>query len=279
LTRRARECSCGERLSIGFKRALAGGQLQIGLWSTLASHIAAEVSAGSGFDWLLLDIEHAPNDVSTVHRQLQGHTRQRATSAVVRPAWERFPSCSSGSSTIGVQSMLVPFVQNAEEAARAVAATRYRAARHPRRGDDDGWANRYGRVTDYLDDARTMKSAVVVQIETRAALAAWRSIASVDGIDGLSSPERSGPRTWVISCQERAPGGPGGDRRLDRPACRKDRQDGRHPGVPSRRDARHWIECRLQIWFAVGKRHRHSRPAGQRRLAAEGSSAHAGHEL
>ena len=59
------------------KRALAGGQLQIGLWSTLASHIAAEVSAGSGFDWLLLDIEHAPNDVSTVHRQLQAMTGQR----------------------------------------------------------------------------------------------------------------------------------------------------------------------------------------------------------
>ena len=163
------------------KRALAGGQLQIGLWSTLASHIAAEVSAGSGFDWLLLDIEHAPNDVSTVHRQLQAMQSSPA-SAVVRPAWND-PVVFKRLLDIGVQSLLVPFVQNAEDARRAVAATRYPP--HGIRGvATTTRANRYGRVRDYLARAHD-EICVVVQIETRAALAGLESIAEIEGIDGL----------------------------------------------------------------------------------------------
>src|SRR5262245_65486975 len=68
------------------KRALREGRPQIGLWSTLASHIAAEVLAGSGFDWVLFDTEHAPNELTLVHRQLQA-MQGSPTSAVVRPAW------------------------------------------------------------------------------------------------------------------------------------------------------------------------------------------------
>jgi 4-hydroxy-2-oxoheptanedioate aldolase len=163
------------------KRALAGGQLQIGLWSTLASHIAAEVSAGSGFDWLLLDLEHAPNDVSTVHHQLQA-IQGSTTSAMVRPAWND-PVVFKRLLDIGVQSLLVPFVQNADEARRAVAATRY-----PPRGirgvATTTRANQYGRVKDYLVHAHD-EICVIVQVETRAALADLESIAAVDGIDGL----------------------------------------------------------------------------------------------
>jgi 4-hydroxy-2-oxoheptanedioate aldolase len=163
------------------KRALAGGQLQIGLWSTLASHIAAEVSAGSGFDWLLLDTEHAPNDVSTVHRQLQA-MQGSATSAVVRPAWND-PVIVKRLLDLGVQSLLVPFVQNADEARRAVAATRYPP--HGIRGvATTTRANRYGRVKDYLARAHD-EICVIVQIETRAALASLESIAGIEGIDGL----------------------------------------------------------------------------------------------
>jgi 4-hydroxy-2-oxoheptanedioate aldolase len=68
------------------KAALRAGQPQIGLWSTLASPVAAEIVAGSGFDWVLLDTEHAPNDVTDIHRLLQA-TQGSATNVVVRPSW------------------------------------------------------------------------------------------------------------------------------------------------------------------------------------------------
>jgi 4-hydroxy-2-oxoheptanedioate aldolase len=119
--------------------------------------------------------------VSTVHRQLQA-VQSSATSAVVRPAWND-PVVFKRLLDIGVQSLLVPFVQNADDARRAVAATRY-----PPRGirgvATTTRANRYGRVKDYLARAHD-EICVVVQIETRAALAGLESIAEIEGIDGL----------------------------------------------------------------------------------------------
>ena len=163
------------------KRALAAGRQQIGLWSTLAAPTAAEVIAGSGFDWILLDTEHAPNDVITVHRQLQA-MQGSPTSAVVRPFWND-PVLFKRLLDIGVQTLLVPFVQNADEARRAVAATRY-----PPQGirgvAGTIRANRYGRVKDYLRDAGD-EICVFVQIETGVAIANIEAIAAVDGVDGL----------------------------------------------------------------------------------------------
>src|SRR5438045_1682206 len=105
------------------KRALQAGRPQIGLWSSLSSHVSVEIIAGSGFDWLLLDTEHAPNELTMVHQQLQAMTGGTAT-AVVRPAWND-AVIFKRLLDIGVQSLLVPMVQTAEEAQRAVAATRY----------------------------------------------------------------------------------------------------------------------------------------------------------
>src|SRR5713226_3088705 len=96
------------------KRALREGRPQIGLWSSLSSHITVEVVAGSGFDWLLLDTEHSPNELTMVHRQLQAMTGGTA-SAVVRPAWSD-AVLFKRLLDVGVQSLLVPFVQNADEA-------------------------------------------------------------------------------------------------------------------------------------------------------------------
>src|SRR4030088_3420404 len=93
------------------KRSLAAGRPQIGLWSTLASPAAAEIIAGSGFDWILLDTEHAPNDVTDVHRQLQA-MQGGGASVVVRPFWND-PVLFKRLLDIGVQTLLVPFVQNA----------------------------------------------------------------------------------------------------------------------------------------------------------------------
>ena len=128
------------------KRALREGRPQIGLWSSLSSHITVEVIAGSGFDWLLLDTEHSPNELTMVHSQLQAMTGGSA-SAVVRPAWND-PVLFKRLLDVGVQTLLVPFVQTADEARRAVAATRYPPA-GIRGVATTTRANRYGRVKDY----------------------------------------------------------------------------------------------------------------------------------
>ena len=163
------------------KRALLNGLPQIGLWSSLSSHITVEVIAGSGFDWLLLDTEHSPNEVTMVLSQLQAMTGGTAT-PVVRPAWndavlfKRFLD-------IGVQSFLVPWVQNADEARRAVAATRY-----PPEGirgvATTIRANRFGRIKNYAASVHA-ELCIVVQIETQVALGNLEEIAAVDGVDAL----------------------------------------------------------------------------------------------
>src|SRR5438270_750078 len=129
------------------KRALREGRPQIGLWSSLSSHVTVEVIAGSGFDWLLIDTEHSPNEPTMVLSQLQAMTGGTA-SAVVRPAWND-AILFKRLLDIGVQSFLVPFVQSADEARRAVAATRFPPA-GIRGVAATTRANRYGRVKDYV---------------------------------------------------------------------------------------------------------------------------------
>ena len=164
-----------------FKHAIAAGQLQIGLWCSLCSGIAAEIVSHSGFDWLLLDTEHSPNEVPNVLAQLQA-IQAGTASAIVRPAWndivliKRFLD-------IGAQTLLIPFVQNAEEARRAVEATRYPPG-GSRGITGSGRASRYGRVRDYLKNA-SQEICVLVQVETRAALDRIEAIAAVDGVDGV----------------------------------------------------------------------------------------------
>jgi 4-hydroxy-2-oxoheptanedioate aldolase len=164
-----------------FKHSLAAGRLQIGLWSSLASSIAAEIIGDSGFDWILLDTEHSPNEIPGLVGQLQALTRGGAT-PIVRPAWNDAVLIKR-ILDIGVQTLLVPFVQTPEEAARAVAATRYPPA-GMRGTAGNSRASRFGRVTDYLKKADT-EMCVLVQVETRSALDQIEAIAAVDGVDGV----------------------------------------------------------------------------------------------
>lgn len=164
-----------------FKRALAEGRQQIGLWCSLPGSYAAEAVAGSGYDWLLFDTEHSPGDPLTVLGQLQA-VAPYPVSAVVRPAAndtvliKRFLD-------LGAQTLLIPFVQNADEARAAVAATRY---------PPDGVrgvsgltrASRFGRVPGYARGA-SAEICLLVQIETREALAELEAIAGVPGVDGI----------------------------------------------------------------------------------------------
>ena len=106
-----------------FKHAIAQGQLQIGLWCSLCNPIAAEIVSHSGFDWLLLDTEHSPNELPDVLAQLQA-TEAGTASCVVRPAWNDMVLIKR-TLDIGAQTLVLPFVQTPEEARRAVEWTRY----------------------------------------------------------------------------------------------------------------------------------------------------------
>lgn len=164
-----------------FKHGLARGELQIGLWCSLCSNIAAELVAYSGYDWLLLDTEHSPNEIPDLVAQLQAVATGTA-SAIVRPAWNDTVLIKRVLD-IGAQSVLLPYVQNAEEARRAVAATRY-PPKGVRGVTGSGRAARYGRVGEYL--ARADEDiCVLVQAETRTALDNIEAIASVEGVDGV----------------------------------------------------------------------------------------------
>jgi 4-hydroxy-2-oxoheptanedioate aldolase len=164
-----------------FKRALAAGTPQIGLWMSLASPTATEVAAGAGFDWLLLDMEHSPNELPDIAHHLRAAEGGTAE-PVVRVPWND-PVMVKRLLDIGARSLLFPFVQSAEEAKRAVAATRY-----PPRGirgfAGTTRANRYGRVPDYAKRA-SEEICVLVQCETRKAVADIPAIAAVDGVDGI----------------------------------------------------------------------------------------------
>lgn len=164
-----------------FKHDLAAGKLQIGLWSSLCSNLAAEVISDSGFDWILLDTEHSPNEIPDLVTQLQAVQRGTAT-PIIRPAWND-AVLAKRCLDIGAQTLLFPYVQNPEEAKRAVASTRY----PPQgiRGVSAGArASRYGRVPGYLGKANA-EICVLVQVETRPALDQIEAIAKVEGVDGV----------------------------------------------------------------------------------------------
>jgi 4-hydroxy-2-oxoheptanedioate aldolase len=164
-----------------FKHALAAGKLQIGLWSSLASNVAAEIISDSGFDWILLDTEHSPNEIPGLVSQLQALARGTAT-PIVRPAWND-AVLAKRILDIGAQSLLFPYVQNVNEARAAVASTRY-----PPQGIRgvavSARASRYGRTPGYLTKAND-EICVLVQVETGQAMRELEAIAKVDGVDGV----------------------------------------------------------------------------------------------
>lgn len=164
-----------------FKHALKAGKLQIGLWSSLCSNIAAELIADSGFDWILLDTEHSPNEVPALMAQMQAMVRGTAT-PIVRVAWNDAVLIKRVLD-IGAQSLLIPFVQNAQEARHAAAAAHYPPV-GIRGTAGTTRATRYGRVSNYLKSANE-EICVLVQVETRSALDQIEEIAGIEGIDGV----------------------------------------------------------------------------------------------
>ena len=164
-----------------FKKAIQSGKPQLGLWISLCSNYAAESVATAGYDWVLLDMEHSPSDMSTILGQLQA-VQSTDTVPLVRPYWNDSVLVKR-LLDLGAPALLFPMVQSAEEARSAVAATRYppegiRGVALTHRG------NNFGRTTDYLQKIND-ENCVIVQIETKAAMACAKEIAEVDGVDGV----------------------------------------------------------------------------------------------
>ena len=164
-----------------FKRALREGRQQIGLWVSLASPYSAEIVAGAGYDWLVIDTEHSPNEVDNTLAQLQV-VAAYPVSAVVRPAWND-KVLIKRHLDIGAQTLLIPYVPTAEEAEAAVAAIRY-PTRGVRGVAGVTRASRFGRVKDYTKHAEE-ELCLLVQIETRAGLDNLEAIARTGGVDGV----------------------------------------------------------------------------------------------
>lgn len=164
-----------------FLAALRAGKPQIGLWVSLGSNFAAEAVAGAGFDWVLVDMEHAPNDVQSVLSQLQVFAAYPVT-AIVRPPWNDSVMVKRLLDS-GAQGLLFPMIQTPDEAASAIAACRY-----PPRGirgvGGTTRANKFGRVTDYFTKVED-ETAILLQVETLTAMEQAVEIATTEGVDGV----------------------------------------------------------------------------------------------
>lgn len=175
-----------------FKKRLLNGERQIGIWSVLADSYVAELLAGCGYDWILIDAEHGPNDLRTVLAQLQG------ISAALVLQCERDPRFSNpivrlpyGDTVlikqyleIGVETILIPMVETARQAQLLVDAVRYPPHGVRGMGSGLGRSSRWGRFTDYVSTSAD-NTCLLVQIESREGLRNLEAIASVDGIDGV----------------------------------------------------------------------------------------------
>jgi len=164
-----------------FRQDLIAGKRLIGCWSSLANPITTEVLGLAAFDWLLLDGEHAPNDLGTFIPQLMA-LKDSPSAPVVRPTWNDTVAIKRLLDA-GFHNFLIPFVETEEEARRAVAATRYPPA-GVRGVSVSQRNNRYGTVPDYLATVND-NICVLVQIESRGGVTAIDAIAGVDGIDGI----------------------------------------------------------------------------------------------
>ncbi|MDN7355393.1 4-hydroxy-2-oxoheptanedioate aldolase [Acetobacter senegalensis] len=165
-----------------FKKALRSGECQFGLWVALANAYTAEICAGAGYDWLLIDGEHAPNDIRSIMAQLQA-IEGSSSHAIVRPpvgeTWMIKQVLD-----IGAQTILVPMVESAAQARELVRAVQYAPQGVRGVGAALARASRFNRVSDYLQTAGN-EICLLLQVESRLGLAALDEICTVEGVDGV----------------------------------------------------------------------------------------------
>jgi 4-hydroxy-2-oxoheptanedioate aldolase len=218
------------------KRALREGRPQIGLWCSLVSPIATEIAAGAGFDWVLIDMEHAANEVGTVLAQLHAVQASGATPIVRQPANDTV--LTKRLLDIGVQSVLIPMVNSAAEARQIVAATRY-PPNGVRGVATATRASRFGRIKDYHLRAQE-ELCVIVQVETREALDQLDAIAAVEGVDCVFI----GPSDLSAALGHLGNANEPSVREAIAGAIKRIQVAGKAPGILTgvEADAKHWLE-------------------------------------
>jgi 4-hydroxy-2-oxoheptanedioate aldolase len=162
---------------------IGAGRPRFGMWLASGSSYVTEICAGSGIDWVLVDQEHAPNDLRTTLEQLQVLAGYPDVDVLVRPP-AADPIFIKQLLDIGVQNLIVPMVDDAEQAASAVAATRYPPQGIRGVGSALARASRWNRISDYLAGADASVS-LTVQVETVAGLTHLGEIADVAGVDAV----------------------------------------------------------------------------------------------
>ncbi|WP_175316841.1 HpcH/HpaI aldolase/citrate lyase family protein [Pseudarthrobacter sp. C4D7] len=171
------------RIEDTFRSALAEADRPLaGMWVCSGSPLVAELCAGSGLDWLLVDAEHSPNGLESILAQLQA-VNGYPVHAMVRPPVNDTVLIKQYLD-LGVQNLLIPMVNSVAEAEAAVAATRYPPQGVRGVGSALARAARWNRVPDYLARASDTIS-VTVQIESTAAVEAVEDILAVDGVDAV----------------------------------------------------------------------------------------------
>jgi len=229
-----------------FKRALARRQRQFGLWAAFADPYVTESIAGAGFDWLLIDNEHAPNDVRSTLAQLQAIAPYDCH-PVVRPV-RSDTAVIKQMLDIGAQTLLLPMIDTAAQAHEAVAATRYPP--HGVRGVGSALAraSRWNRVSGYLDRAAD-ELCVLVQVETVLGMRNLVGIAAVPGVDGVFF----GPSDLSASMGRLGQAGHDDVRRVIRDGIAAVCNAGKAAGVlaPDRTHAREYLEAGA-TFVAVG---------------------------
>jgi len=172
-----------------FKQALQNKQAQIGLWLGLSDSYTTEICAGAGFDWLVVDGEHAPNDLRSILQQLQAIAGYPASHPIARVPMGHGKvgeMLIKQYLDLGVTTLLVPMVDTPEQAEALVRAVRYpqNDGEGGIRGMAGARASRFGRYPAYAHEANA-QICLLVQAETQTALDNLDAIASVEGVDGI----------------------------------------------------------------------------------------------
>lgn len=164
------------------KQRLQRGEVLYGAWLGMADPYAAEIAGTAGFDWLLLDGEHAPNDMRSLSAQI-GVLRAGPSQIVVRLV-DDHPAQIKQALDIGAQSLLIPMIESGAQARGVLRATRYAPEGIRGVGSSLARASMFSALPDYLTTANA-QICLILQVESRAGLAALDDILAVDGVDGV----------------------------------------------------------------------------------------------
>lgn len=238
-----------------FKQAIAQGEAQIGLWLGLADAYSAEIMAGTGYDWLLVDGEHAPNDLRSILHQLQAIASASSALAPGARAPHPIARVPVGDTALikqyldlGVQTLLVPMVDTPEQARQLVRATRYAPDGVRGMGSALARSSRWQAYPQYVHEANA-QVCLLVQAETVEALAHLDAIATTPGVDGVFI----GPAD--LSASMGHPGNPGHPdvQAAIHDGIRRILAAGKAPGILATTEgqARQWLEAGA-LFVAVG---------------------------